>query len=86
VRRTSAQLNVEASTSALPAFGWLISEADLLGANLGDASLSGAFIGEADLSAVHGLSEGQTAETIGDAKTRLPQGFRRPAHWPAYEP
>jgi hypothetical protein len=33
------------------------------------------------LDSVRGLHE-----AVGDAKTRLPDGVARPAHWPAYDP
>ena len=44
--------------------------AHLEGANLEGANLEGANLSGA----------------IGNAKTRLPDGFPRPAHWPPYEP
>ncbi|MCP2257300.1 Pentapeptide repeat-containing protein [Streptoalloteichus tenebrarius] len=50
--------------------------ADLIGADLRDADLSGA-----DLTGSIFLTQAQVNAAKGDAKTRLPQGLRRPAHW-----
>jgi uncharacterized protein YjbI with pentapeptide repeats len=58
-----------------------LSEADLSEADLSEADLSGA-----DLHLAQNLNPQQLANATGDAKTRLPDGFPRPAHWPAYEP
>ncbi|MDI2128563.1 pentapeptide repeat-containing protein [Yinghuangia seranimata] len=52
--------------------------ADLLGADLRDADLSGA-----DLTGALFLTQPQVSAARGDARTRLPQGFDRPAHWSA---
>jgi hypothetical protein len=49
---------------------------DLLGADLRDADLSGA-----DLSTVLFLTQPQLNSARGDARTRLPDGLRRPAPW-----
>jgi hypothetical protein len=49
--------------------------ADLRGAHLGGADLRWADLSNADLNEAHG-----------DAKTHLPDGVARPAHWPAYDP
>jgi hypothetical protein len=45
------------------------------GTHLEGANLTGAHLQGADL-----------RQSIGDAKTILPDGFPRPSHWPAYEP
>jgi uncharacterized protein YjbI with pentapeptide repeats len=54
--------------------------AHLEGASLVNARLEGANLFDAHLERVY-LGAAQ-----GDAKTRLPDGVERPAHWPAYEP
>ncbi len=53
----------------------------MLGAQLEGPILTGAHFEMADLSGASGLSEEQLARTYGDAKTRLPKGIKRPAHW-----
>jgi uncharacterized protein YjbI with pentapeptide repeats len=50
--------------------------ADLIGADLRDADLSGA-----DLTGALFMTRSQLAAARGDAATRLPEGFERPAHW-----
>jgi hypothetical protein len=55
--------------------GTHLERALLGGAHLDGANLSGAYLEGVDLS-----------DAIGDAKTALPDGVARPAHWPAYEP
>ncbi|MGW0119717.1 pentapeptide repeat-containing protein [Streptomyces sp. NPDC003327] len=52
--------------------------ADLIGADLRDADLSGA-----DLTGALFLTQPQLNSARGDAATRLPEGFDRPAHWVA---
>ena len=57
-------------------------DAHLEGATLTGAELEDAFLGEgAPPRRVRGLDE-----AFGDAKTRLPDGWPRPAHWPEYDP
>lgn len=51
--------------------------ADLVGADLRDADLRGA-----DLSGALFVTGPQLACARGDARTRLPDGLTRPAHWP----
>ncbi|MFB7513416.1 pentapeptide repeat-containing protein [Streptomyces sp. NPDC056144] len=51
---------------------------DLIGADLRDADLSGA-----DLTGALFLTQPQLNSARGDATTRLPEGFARPAHWAA---
>ncbi|MET9955852.1 pentapeptide repeat-containing protein [Streptomyces sp. NPDC006339] len=53
-----------------------LSLADLIGADLRDADLSGA-----DLTGALFLTQPQLNAARGDAATRLPEGFERPAHW-----
>lgn len=53
-----------------------LTRCDLLGVDLRDANLGGA-----DLSSALFLSQPQVSAAIGDAATRLPEGFDRPAHW-----
>lgn len=53
-----------------------LTRCDLLGVDLRDANVSGA-----DLSSALFLSQPQLSAAIGDAATRLPEGFDRPAHW-----
>ncbi|MFB7368500.1 pentapeptide repeat-containing protein [Streptomyces sp. NPDC056222] len=55
-----------------------LSLADLIGADLRDADLSGA-----DLTGALFLTQPQLNAARGDASTRLPSGFERPAHWAA---
>ncbi|MFE6854935.1 pentapeptide repeat-containing protein, partial [Streptomyces sp. NPDC057674] len=50
--------------------------ADLIGADLRDADLSGA-----DLTGALFLTQPQLNAARGNAATRLPEGFERPAHW-----
>ncbi|WP_405851503.1 pentapeptide repeat-containing protein [Streptomyces sp. NBC_00090] len=50
--------------------------ADLIGVDLRDADLSGA-----DLTGALFLTQPQLNSARGDAATRLPEGFERPAHW-----
>ena len=50
--------------------------ADVIGADLRGANLAGA-----DLTGVIFLVQAQLDAATGDAKTRLPDGFRRPEHW-----
>ena len=52
--------------------------ADLIGADLRDADLGGA-----DLTGSLFLTQAQVNAARGDARTRLPAGFARPAHWPS---
>jgi Pentapeptide repeats (8 copies) len=63
-----------------------VNNAHLKGAHLEAAYLEGAHLEGADLSDATGLKEEQLANTIGDGKTKLPQGVKRPAHWPPFEP
>ena len=58
--------------------------ANLRGAHLEDANLRGARLGGADLRQATGLTD--LAQANGDARTRLPDGVARPAHWPPQEP
>ena len=51
---------------------------DLIGADLRDARLAGA-----DLTDALFLTQMQVNSAAGDAGTRLPEGFLRPAHWSA---
>lgn len=51
---------------------------DLIGADLRDADLS-----RADLTGALFLTQPQLNSARGDAATRLPEGFARPAHWTA---
>ncbi|MET9377407.1 pentapeptide repeat-containing protein [Streptomyces sp. NPDC003035] len=53
-----------------------LSLADVIGADLRDADLSGA-----DLTGALFLTQPQLNAARGDASTRLPEGFERPAHW-----
>ncbi|MEU8619466.1 pentapeptide repeat-containing protein [Streptomyces sp. NPDC048623] len=53
-----------------------LSLTDLIGADLRDADLSGA-----DLTGALFLTQPQLNAARGDAATRLPEGFERPAHW-----
>ncbi|MFG3492130.1 pentapeptide repeat-containing protein [Streptomyces sp. NPDC047972] len=53
-----------------------LSLTDLIGADLRDADLSGA-----DLTGALFLTQPQVNAARGDATTRLPEGFERPAHW-----
>lgn len=55
-----------------------LTAADLLAADLRDADLSGA-----DASAALFLTQPQVTAAIGDGRTRLPPGIRRPDHWVA---
>ncbi|MFD5424332.1 pentapeptide repeat-containing protein [Streptomyces sp. NPDC127084] len=52
--------------------------ADLLGADLRDADLSGA-----DLTGSVFVTQPQLQQGKGDARTRIPRGLTRPAHWSA---
>ena len=58
--------------------------ANLRGAHLEDANLRGARLGGADLRQATGLTD--LAQANGDARTRLPDGVARPAHWPPEGP
>jgi hypothetical protein len=53
-----------------------LSHCDLLGVDLREANIGGA-----DLSSALFLTQPQVSAAIGDAATRLPEGFDRPAHW-----
>ncbi|MEU9292133.1 pentapeptide repeat-containing protein [Streptomyces sp. NPDC048266] len=55
-----------------------LSLADLIGADLRDADLSGA-----DLTGALFLTQPQLNAARGNADTRVPEGFERPAHWTA---
>lgn len=57
-----------------------LTRADLTGADLRDADLRGA-----DLSRSVFLIQSQLDAARGDARTRLPRGTRRPAHWAGAE-
>jgi Pentapeptide repeats (8 copies) len=62
-------------------------DAHLEGSNLRDAHLEGAALGEAhlegaDLRGAHLEGASALDEAFGDARTRLPEGVERPAHWP----
>ena len=56
------------------------------GANFSRAYLSGANLRGADFRWAFRLSEEQLVQADGDARTRLPLGMTRPAHWPPEEP
>lgn len=56
--------------------GCSLDRVDLLGADLRGADLRGA-----DLAGALFLTRPQLAAATGDADTRLPEGFERPAHW-----
>jgi hypothetical protein len=58
-----------------------LSKAHLEGAQLSEAHLEGAQLSEAI-----GLTQAQIDTAIGDAKTTLPDGLSRPAHWLAAPP
>jgi hypothetical protein len=58
-----------------------LAEVHLEGADLAEVHLEGADLREAHLDGVKYLDE-----AYGDARTRLPDGVARPAHWPPYEP
>jgi uncharacterized protein YjbI with pentapeptide repeats len=60
--------------------------ANLDRANLEGANLNGAYLEGARLITATGLMKSQLDKTSGDAKTRLPEGVERPAHWPPFEP
>jgi Pentapeptide repeats (8 copies) len=73
--------------------GWLLDlrDTDLRGADLQEthlegADLRGAHLEGAFLWGVTGLTTEQLARAFGDAKTRLPEGIARPAHWPPEAP
>jgi uncharacterized protein YjbI with pentapeptide repeats len=53
-------------------------EADMIGADLRDADLGGA-----DLTGAIFLTQSQLTAARGDARTVVPDGFTRPAHWQA---
>ncbi|MFD3726887.1 pentapeptide repeat-containing protein, partial [Streptomyces sp. NPDC058671] len=55
-----------------------LSLTDLIGADLRDADLSGA-----DLTGALFLTQPQLNAARGNADTRVPEGFERPAHWTA---
>jgi hypothetical protein len=67
-----------------------LSGADLRGADFAGAYLEGAIAAGAHLEGAYlvdaRLEGADLSKAIGDAKTRLPDGFPRPAHWPPYEP
>lgn len=68
--------------------GSLLIAADLTGADLSFADLIGADLRDADLSGANltgalFLTQPQLNAARGDASTRLPAGFDRPAHWAA---
>ena len=71
----------EADLNGADLFGAYLNKADLNGATLIGTTLSGANVSEADLSNAQNLATDQLAKAIGDAKTRLPDGLARPAHW-----
>jgi hypothetical protein len=50
-------------------------------AHLERANLLGAHLEGANLSGAEGLTQGQVYRALGDAKTLLPEGLTRPAHW-----
>ena len=69
-----------------------LEHADLRGAHLEDASLLGALLKGADVEGAHfeganlsgaDLEDVDLSTAHGNAETRLPAGFPRPAHWPA---
>jgi uncharacterized protein YjbI with pentapeptide repeats len=70
-----------------------LGEAVLMGAQLGEANLSGAWLDRANLSGANlsgvdlretmKLTQKQVDVARGDGTTRLPDGLRRPASWPA---
>ena len=62
------------------------SYADLSSAELGEADLSGASLGGADLHQALELTQPQLDVALGDARTQLPVGLKRPASWPAAAP
>jgi uncharacterized protein YjbI with pentapeptide repeats len=53
-------------------------------AHLEGAILYGAYLEGADLTGAHLEGVGYLDKAFGDAKTRLPEGIVRPAHWPPY--
>lgn len=55
--------------------------ADLTGADLFRADLANADLERADLTGVRDLTQEQLEQAIGDATTKLPEGFTRPASW-----
>jgi uncharacterized protein YjbI with pentapeptide repeats len=65
-----------------------LSKAHLEGADLNGAHLEGAYLGEAHLEGANffaaDLVDVNLSTAIGDAKTRLPDWFPRPANWPPY--
>jgi len=64
------------SRTRLQLAGADLTDCDLLGVDLRDADVAGA-----DLSRALFLTQPQVSSAIGDAATRLPAGFDRPAHW-----
>jgi uncharacterized protein YjbI with pentapeptide repeats len=59
-----------------------LEEADLSDAHLDMANLRDAHLEGVDLRSALGLSEAQLVDAHGDARTLLPFGMARPAHWP----
>ena len=55
--------------------------ADLTGADLFRADLANADLERADLTGVRDLTQEQLEQAIGDATTKLPEGFTSPASW-----
>ena len=54
-----------------------LTRADLTGADLRGANLAGAWVREALF-----LTQAQLDAALGDARTTIPDGRVRPAHWP----
>jgi uncharacterized protein YjbI with pentapeptide repeats len=62
-----------------------ISDSHFNGVHLEGAILNGAHLSGANLSEAEGLTQEQIDVALGDAKTKLPAGLTRPAHWPEPE-
>ncbi len=58
-----------------------LSEANLIGARLLGVDLVGANLRGANLSTAEDLTEEQLEEALGDERTLLPEGIRRPSPW-----
>jgi hypothetical protein len=59
-----------------------LTNALLAGAQLDGADLTGAWLMGANLTGARGLTQEQLVSAVGDAKTKLPDGYERPAAWP----
>ena len=58
-----------------------LSRANLCGANLSGALLIKAHLEDVDFTNAKGLTQGQVDSANGNARTNLPEGLNRPAHW-----